>query len=149
MKKIIYISLFLFFSCSIKKEKINHLDVLFIERGLTSQIPLTCDKLNFHWNSPIINRIKINDNSFNSKFLSLIKQYKKSHEVSSCDIRIKILIHYTYINKVDTLCLGENFCTYFNGKRVLDSQKLLKLVKDYIYTQNLDKHDGADISPHK
>ncbi|WP_407268289.1 hypothetical protein [Tenacibaculum maritimum] len=134
-RKFIYVVLFLIISCTVREEKIEYLDVLFIEEGLTSQIPFNCDRLSHKWNSPVFSNMKIKDESFNSKFYSYMKRYKPDNNDSTYDIRIKVLIHYSN-NKIDTLCLGENFNTFLNGKRVFDSPEHLKLIKGYIYKKN-------------
>ncbi|MFL0061639.1 hypothetical protein, partial [Tenacibaculum maritimum] len=75
-RKFIYVVLFLIISCTVREEKIEYLDVLFIEEGLTSQIPFNCDRLSHKWNSPVFSNMKIKDESFNSKFYSYMKRYK-------------------------------------------------------------------------
>ncbi len=135
MNKLYYILiLFLLSNCRQENNKIEYLNIFFVEKGLTSQIPISCDRLKGKWNSNTLFNKKLKNSSFLQKFETLYKNYQKNEEKTNTDIdvRIKVLIYLKNKN-VDTLCLGENFNTYLNGKKMIDSPKLLKLIKDKIY----------------
>ena len=135
MNKLYYILiLFLLSNCRQENNKIEYLNIFFVEKGLTSQIPISCDRLKGKWNSNTLFNKKLKNSSYLQKFETLYKNYQKNEEKTNTDIdvRIKVLIYLKNKN-VDTLCLGENFNTYLNGKKMIDSPKLLKLIKDKIY----------------
>jgi len=135
MNKICYILiLFLFTNCNQENNSIDYLNIVFVEKGLTSQIPISCDRLKGKWDTNTLFNKKINSQLFIKKFEKLYKNYQTSKEKTDTiiDARIKIII-YLKNNNIDTLCLGENFNTYLNGKKMIDSPKLLKLIKEEIY----------------
>ena len=139
MKKIIVIlAIGILSSCNYNKSNINYLDVHYVEEGITSQVPYDCSMLIGKWNPDILFHTEITDQDFLNEFEALYERYEFSNEGNAYDIRIKILIHKN--NKiVDTLCMGENFDTFLNSKRVKDSPELLKLLKEKLEYSKVPK----------
>ena len=110
-----------------KVEPSNYLEVFYIKPGIHYPMSIHCDMLRSEFFKKERLEKVINDKKFVSQFLKIYKDYRPSEKESGKDIRIQIYVHYD--KRVDTLCLGEHFYTFINGKRMNDSPKLLKLIK--------------------
>ena len=136
MKKIllVIISIGFIYGCVKKNSNIDNLEVFYLPEGTTSDIPIECNHL-----YPSIFEFDLLKKSFANqsilqKFEERLSNLIESKDKPDMDIRIRIMIYYSNKN-IDTLCLGEYFGTYLNGKKMVDDQKLLKMVKNEIYNE--------------
>ena len=134
MKKIFLfvISIVFMNGCMEKDSNIDNLEVFYLPEGTTTDIPIECNHL-----YPSMFEFDLLQKTFVKQ--SILKKFKDrllnltiSEDKPDMDIRIRIMINYAN-KKVDTLCLGEYFGTYLNGKRMIDDQELLRMVKNEIY----------------
>ena len=108
----------------------NFIEVFAIRPGLHFPMSLDCGWNGKPQNSEIGRYYKINDPNFTKSFIDLYKNYKETGTSNSIDVRFTVLVHQS--KKVDTLCMGENWSTYLNGKEVNDLPKIFKLLKTQI-----------------
>ena len=108
----------------------NYIEIYALRPGILYPFSINCNMIRGELFKEGRRYQKITDAKFMSKFLLLYNNYEPIDKLNGDDNRIQVLIHRK--NKVDTLCLGENFFTHINGKRMKDSPELLKLIKDKI-----------------
>ena len=137
IKNILYfLLLFSFSNCDNtgKLDNENFLEFYYLEPGINSPFNYSCEMISKRVFEDKINYKKIVTANSVKRFMSMYEAYKISPDTSNGDIRIKVIIHQR--EKIDTLCLGENFRTYKNGIKVYDNQELLKYLKTLIDYEN-------------
>jgi hypothetical protein len=110
-----------------KVEQSNYLEVFYIKPGIHYPMSIDCDMVRGDFLKKDRLEIVISNKKFVSQFFKIYKNYRPSLKESGKDTRIQIYVHYN--KRVDTLCLGEYFYTFINGKKMNDSPELLELVK--------------------
>lgn len=119
-------------SCEDSKNN-KYINIHFIQSGTNFPVSMNCS-FSGNENEQTGNLFykKITDVSFINDFY---KEYKSlqadSENKNHPDNRIMAFVHYSD-KKIDTLCFGESYGVMVNGVRMVDSPKLLPMLKDKI-----------------
>lgn len=128
---IFFFSIIVFSSCKEEKPK-NYLEIYALNPDL--MFPMTiygCKIMQSDFLKEKKTYTKIEDQKVVNKVLNYFNSCKLDKHGDVKNIRYQIIIHKEL--QTDTLCLGGHFGTFKNGKKVIDSPEIFKILKDEVH----------------
>ncbi len=132
----ILISLF-FFSCTNTKiiNSTDSIGIYYMRPYVSTPFSYSCDMINEVVLKNEIHFKEFKDSTTINEFIKIYNDYEiEPNTDDGLNARIKVIINTKRVN--DTLCLGENFNTFINGKKVKDNKEMLDFIKKIIDYEN-------------
>ncbi len=138
MKSFLYTTLCLFFlSCSNKNIILSNesIEIFYMRPYVMTPISYSCEMINKEALKDEIHYREFKDSTIINKFIDIYKRYEvEPDQDENINTRIRVIIKTKKIK--DTLCLGENFNTFINGKKYKDNKEMLIYIKEIIDYEN-------------
>lgn len=128
----------LFFLSCINKNSISSsesIEVYYMRPYVSTPFSYSCGMISMDALKNDVHFKEFRDSTTISKFIKIYKNYElEAIQDDAINTRIRVIINVESLK--DTLCLGENFNTFINGKKFKDKKEMLDFIKKIIDYEN-------------